>query len=162
MEGIRIDLRKSRYKNFVQLYLYCYYVAGTVGLTSVPVLGIAPHSQATTESVYNAALALGIAHQLTHILRDFGEDARRGRVYLPQDLLAQAGLSDYYIFAGEVTIYFGNFLQNQIWRARTFFHLAQNGVTELSQACRWPVWASLLLYRQILVQIQSSLYRALL
>ncbi|GAB4855298.1 hypothetical protein Ancab_023917 [Ancistrocladus abbreviatus] len=74
IEGMRMDLRKSRYKNFDELYLYCYYVAGTVGLMSVPVMGIAPESKATAESVYNAALALGIANQLTNILRDVGEE----------------------------------------------------------------------------------------
>ncbi|KAI7753015.1 hypothetical protein M8C21_016770, partial [Ambrosia artemisiifolia] len=88
-----VDIQKSRYKHFEELYLYCYYVAGTVGLMRVPIMGIAPESEATTESVYNAALALGIANQLTNILRDVGEDARRGRVYLPQDELAQSGLS---------------------------------------------------------------------
>ncbi|KAH9674963.1 Phytoene synthase [Citrus sinensis] len=158
IEGMRMDLRKSRYKNFDELYLYCYYVAGTVGLMSVPVMGIAPDSQATTESVYNAALALGIANQLTNILRDVGEDARRGRVYLPQDELAQAGLSDDDIFAGEVTIKWRNFMKNQIKRARMFFDMAENGVTELSEASRWPVWASLLLYRQILDEIEANDY----
>lgn len=74
IEGMRMDLRKSTYRSFDELYLYCYYVAGTVGLMSVPVMGIAPDSQATTESVYNAALALGIANQLTNILRDVGEE----------------------------------------------------------------------------------------
>nr|ABY86651.1 phytoene synthase [Citrus x microcarpa] len=158
IEGMRMDLRKSRYKDFDELYLYCYYVAGTVGLMSVPVMGIAPDSQATTESVYNAALALGIANQLTNILRDVGEDAQRGRVYLPQDELAQAGLSDDDIFAGEVTNKWRNFMKNQIKRARMFFDMAENGVTELSEASRWPVWASLLLYRQILDEIEANDY----
>nr|QTZ19508.1 phytoene synthase chloroplastic [Bixa orellana] len=139
IEGMRLDLRKSRYKNFDELYLYCYYVAGTVGLMSVPVMGIAPESQATTESVYNAALALGIANQLTNILRDVGEDARRGRIYLPQDELAQAGLSDDDIFAGKVTDKWRNFMKKQIKRARMFFDEAEKGVTELSAASRWPV-----------------------
>ncbi|PNX83673.1 phytoene synthase chloroplastic-like [Trifolium pratense] len=74
IEGMRMDLRKSRYNNFDELYLYCYYVAGTVGLMSVPIMGIAPESKASTESIYNAALALGIANQLTNILRDVGEE----------------------------------------------------------------------------------------
>ncbi|KAM7515930.1 hypothetical protein LguiA_005513 [Lonicera macranthoides] len=158
IEGMRMDLRKSRYKSFDELYLYCYYVAGTVGLMSVPVMGIAPESQATTESVYNAALALGIANQLTNILRDVGEDARRGRVYLPQDELAQAGLSDEDIFAGKVTEKWRNFMKKQIARARMFFDEAEKGVTELSSASRWPVWASLLLYRQILDEIEANDY----
>ncbi|KAJ6335956.1 hypothetical protein OIU78_012538 [Salix suchowensis] len=83
IQGMRMDLKKSRYKDFDELYLYCYYVAGTVGLMSVPVMGIAPESKASTESVYNAALALGIANQLTNILRDVGEDARRGKNISP-------------------------------------------------------------------------------
>lgn len=158
IEGMRLDLRKSRYQNFDELYLYCYYVAGTVGLMSVPVMGIAPESKATTESVYNAALALGIANQLTNILRDVGEDARRGRVYLPQDELAQAGLSDEDIFAGKVTDKWRSFMKMQIKRARMFFDQAEKGVTELSAASRWPVWASLLLYRQILDEIEANDY----
>ncbi|PAN22219.1 hypothetical protein GQ55_4G004900 [Panicum hallii var. hallii] len=158
IEGMRSDLRKARYKNFDELYMYCYYVAGTVGLMSVPVMGIAPESKATTESVYSAALALGIANQLTNILRDVGEDARRGRVYLPQDELAQAGLSDEDIFNGVVTNRWRNFMKQQIKRARMFFEEAERGVTELSQASRWPVWASLLLYRQILDEIEANDY----
>ncbi|KAJ4828806.1 hypothetical protein Tsubulata_010822 [Turnera subulata] len=158
IEGMRMDLRKSRYQNFDELYLYCYYVAGTVGLMSVPVMGIAPESQASTESVYNAALALGIANQLTNILRDVGEDARRGRVYLPQDELAQAGLSDDDIFAGKVTDKWRNFMKSQIKRARMFFDEAEKGVRELSSASRWPVLASLLLYRQILDEIEANDY----
>ncbi|KAG9132365.1 hypothetical protein Leryth_013030 [Lithospermum erythrorhizon] len=158
IEGMRMDLWKSRYKTFDELYLYCYYVAGTVGLMSVPVMGIAPESRATTESVYSAALALGIANQLTNILRDVGEDARRGRIYLPQDELAHAGLSEDDIFAGKVTDKWIYFMKEQIKRARKFFDEAEKGVTELSSASRWPVWASLLLYRQILDEIEANDY----
>ncbi|PQP93818.1 phytoene synthase 2 chloroplastic-like [Prunus yedoensis var. nudiflora] len=89
IEGMRMDTRKCRYQNFQELYLYCYYVAGTVGLMSVPVMGIAPDSLISAQSTYDAALYLGIGNQLTNILRDVGEDAMRGRVYLPQDELAQ-------------------------------------------------------------------------
>ncbi|GMI85523.1 PHYTOENE SYNTHASE [Hibiscus trionum] len=158
IEGMRMDLRKSRYKNFDELYLYCYYVAGTVGLISVPVMGIAPESLATTESVYNAALALGIANQLTNILRDVGEDAHRGRIYLPQDEMAQAGLSEEDIFCGKVTDKWRNFMKKQIKRARMLFDEAEKGVEELNASSRWPVWASLLLYRKILDEIEANDY----
>ncbi|KAJ6685119.1 BIFUNCTIONAL LYCOPENE CYCLASE/PHYTOENE SYNTHASE [Salix purpurea] len=158
IQGMRMDLKKSRYKDFDELYLYCYYVAGTVGLMSVPVMGIAPESKASTESVYNAALALGIANQLTNILRDVGEDARRGRIYLPQDELTQAGLSDEDIFNGKVTEKWRIFMKGQIKRARMFFDEAEKGVAELSDASRWPVWASLLLYKQILDSIEANDY----
>ncbi|CAM0908533.1 unnamed protein product [Alopecurus aequalis] len=158
IDGMRTDLKKARYSNFDELYMYCYYVAGTVGLMSVPVMGIAPESKATAESVYGAALALGLANQLTNILRDVGEDASRGRIYLPQDELAEAGLSDEDIFKGVVTDKWRKFMKSQIKRARMFFDEAERGVTELRKESRWPVWASLLLYRQILDEIEANDY----
>ncbi|OEL14522.1 Phytoene synthase 1, chloroplastic, partial [Dichanthelium oligosanthes] len=158
IEGMRMDLRKSRYRTFDELYLYCYYVAGTVGLMSVPVMGISPDSRAATEAVYKGALALGLANQLTNILRDVGEDARRGRIYLPQDELEMAGLSEADIFSGRVTDEWRGFMRGQITRARVFFRQAEEGATELNQESRWPVWASLLLYRQILDEIEANDY----
>ncbi|CAD6266793.1 unnamed protein product [Miscanthus lutarioriparius] len=158
IEGMRLDLWKSRYTTFDELYLYCYYVAGTVGLMTVPVMGIAPDSKASTESVYNAALALGIANQLTNILRDVGEDARRGRIYLPLDELAQAGLTEEDIFRGKVTDKWRRFMKGQIQRARLFFDEAEKGVAHLDSASRWPVLASLWLYRQILDAIEANDY----
>lgn len=74
IEGMRMDLKKSRYENFQELYLYCYYVAGTVGLMSVPVMGISPESASYASNIYNSALNLGIGNQLTNILRDVGEE----------------------------------------------------------------------------------------
>ncbi|BBN03143.1 15-cis-phytoene synthase [Marchantia polymorpha subsp. ruderalis] len=158
IDGMRMDLVKSRYNNFDELYLYCYNVAGTVGLMSVPVMGIDPDSKATTESVYSAALALGIANQLTNILRDVGEDARRRRIYLPQDELTRFGITDEDIFAGVVTDKWRAFMKDQIRRARMFFTEAEKGVVELDKDSRWPVWASLILYRQILDAIEANDY----
>lgn len=74
IEGMRMDTRKSRYVNFQELYMYCYYVAGTVGLMSVPVMGIAPESPLSAQTIYHAALHLGIGNQLANILRDVGEE----------------------------------------------------------------------------------------
>lgn len=74
IEGMRMDTKKFRYSNYQELYLYCYYVAGTVGLLSVPVMGIAPESVVSAQSIYNSALYLGIGNQLTNILRDVGEE----------------------------------------------------------------------------------------
>lgn len=68
------DTRKNRYTDFQELYLYCYYVAGTVGLMSVPVMGIAPESTLSAQAIYSAAIHLGIGNQLTNILRDVGEE----------------------------------------------------------------------------------------
>jgi phytoene synthase len=87
--GQRMDLHRSRYQTFDDLYLYCYRVAGTVGLMSTTVMGVdkqlTPRPGASLEAInpIQEAVALGIANQLTNILRDVGEDARRGRIYLP-------------------------------------------------------------------------------
>ncbi|KAL9386207.1 hypothetical protein Peur_019331 [Populus x canadensis] len=158
IEGMRMDTRKFRYDNFQELYMYCYYVAGTVGLMSVPVMGIAAESSVSALSIYNAALYLGIGNQLTNILRDVGEDALRGRVYLPQDELAQFGLCDKDVFARKVTDGWRELMKEQITRARFYFNLAEEGASQLEKASRWPVWSSLLIYRKILDAIEDNDY----
>jgi len=158
IQGMRMDLARSRYATFDDLYLYCYRVAGTVGLMTVPVMGVSPDSVADLGTVYAGALALGVANQLTNILRDVGEDARRGRIYLPQDELAMAGISEADIFAGRVTDEWRGFMKGQIARARSYYRQAEQGAAELNQESRWPVWASLLLYRQILDEIEANDY----
>lgn len=79
-------------------------------------------------------------------------------MYLPQDELAQAGLCDDDIFRGKVTDKWRFFMKGQIKRARRFFDEAEKGVAELSAASRWPVWASLMLYKQILDSIEANDY----
>ncbi|TMW90584.1 hypothetical protein EJD97_015502 [Solanum chilense] len=158
IDGMRMDTRKSRYANFQELYMYCYCVAGTVGLMSVPIMGIAPESCVSAQTVYNAALHLGIGNQLTNILRDVGEDALRGRVYLPQDELAQFGIRDEDVFARKVTDQWREFMKEQIRRARFYFNLAEEGASHLNKASRWPVWSSLILYRKILDAIEENDY----
>ena len=72
--------------------------------------------------------------------------------------MAQAGLSDDDILSGEVTDKWRNFMKSQIKRARMFYNEAEKGVAELNSAGRWPVWASLLLYKQILDSIEANDY----
>ncbi|XP_065878913.1 phytoene synthase 2, chloroplastic-like [Euphorbia lathyris] len=158
IEGMRMDIKKSRYENFEELYLYCYYVAGTVGLMSVPVMGIAPDSSLSHQHIYNSAFYLGIGNQLTNILRDVGEDALRGRIYLPQDELSQFGLSDKDVFERKVSDGWREFMKEQIKRARYYFNLAEEGASQLDKDSRWPVWSCLILYRQILDAIEENDY----
>jgi 15-cis-phytoene synthase len=87
--GMRADLAGPRHATDADLDLYCYQVAGTVGRLMAPLLGVAPGREADADA---AARALGAAMQRTNILRDIREDARNGRVYLPDDLLGAAGL----------------------------------------------------------------------
>ena len=159
IEGQRMDLLKHRYASFDELELYCYRVAGTVGLMTQEVMGIdpayttAPWSAAPDTS--DAAVALGIANQLTNILRDVGEDRGRGRIYLPLDELARFGVSEEQLMAGVVDDNWRALMAFQLQRARHWFARSEAGVRWLAPDARWPVWASLRLYRGILDVIEQ-------
>lgn len=116
-------LGQERYQNFDELYTYCYRVAGTVGLMTLPVLGTA--EGVTQEEATPSALALGIALQLTNILRDVGEDLERGRIYLPLDEIARFGLTEEDLFKCEVTPKYVEFMKFQIQRARDYYKKAR-------------------------------------
>ena len=103
IEGQRMDLAKHRYADFAELKQYCFRVAGTVGLMTQEVMGLDPaYTQPLGErpDTSEAAVALGIANQLTNILRDVGEDRGRGRIYLPQEDLQRFGYSEAELMAG--------------------------------------------------------------
>lgn len=162
IEGQRMDLRQHRYSTFEELELYCYRVAGTVGLMTQEVMGLdqaytsAPWSDVPDTS--QAAVALGIANQLTNILRDVGEDRGRGRIYLPLDELARFGVSEDQLMAGVVDDNWRALMAFQLQRARDWFARSEAGVRWLAADARWPVWASLRLYRGILDVIEQHGY----
>nr|AAB51287.1 phytoene synthase [Dunaliella salina]AAY89105.1 phytoene synthase [Dunaliella salina] len=166
IEGMRMDLFKSRYYTFDELYEYCYRVAGTVGLMTMPVMGVDPSYKGPVDKVYRAALALGTANQLTNILRDVGEDIReRDRIYLPLDEIKQFGMTEEEVKAcihrptqGKVDERWRSFMKFQIKRARDYFQEAEDGVDCLDVKARWPVWSALILYRQILDSIEKNDY----
>lgn len=163
--GQRMDLYRSRYETFEELNLYCYRVAGTVGLMSTAVIGVdttnytSPWNQ--DREVYiptEEAIALGIANQLTNILRDVGEDARRGRIYLPLEELALFNYTEADLFNGVVDDRWRELMRFQIQRARKYFVLAEKGIRALSSDSRWPIWAALMLYQRILNAIERNNY----
>ncbi|MFQ4135895.1 15-cis-phytoene synthase CrtB [Nodosilinea sp. PGN35] len=162
--GQRMDLHRNRYDTFEELELYCYRVAGTVGLMSTTVMGIdtqlqtAPWSQQQNLDPTPQAIALGIANQLTNILRDVGEDARRGRIYLPLADLAAFDYTEADLMAGVVDDRWRAMMAFQIDRARRFYAEAESGIGLLSEDARWPVWSALALYRQILDVIEENGY----
>jgi phytoene synthase len=166
--GQRMDLYRNRYETFEDLHLYCYRVAGTVGLMSAAIMGIESHSdrlQAPWAKPYqlqddpqDQAVALGIAKQLTNILRDVGEDARRGRIYLPLEDLARFDYTEADLLKGVVDQRWKNLMQFQIQRAQKFYAQAESGVQRLNRDARWPVWSALSLYRQILDVIEQNQY----
>lgn len=147
---------QDRYKDFDELYLYCYRVAGTVGLMTLPILGCAEGY--TEAEATEPALALGIALQLTNILRDVGEDLERGRIYLPLDEIERFGLTEQDLFACEVTPKYKEFMKFQIARAREYYARARAGVPMLAPSGRLAVQASLDLYSRILDVIERNGY----
>lgn len=162
IEGMRMDLTTTRYASFEQLRLYCYRVAGTVGLMTQEVMGVDPAYTSAPWSdppdTSEAAVALGIANQLTNILRDVGEDRGRGRIYLPQDELERFGYSEENLLAGVVNDNWRALMRFQLQRAREWFARSEAGVRWLSPDARWPVWTSLRLYRGILDVIEQHDY----
>jgi len=162
IDGQRMDLNKFRYKDFDELKLYCYRVAGTVGLMTQNVMGIdsaytsAPWSAMPDPS--EAAIALGIANQLTNILRDVGEDRHRGRIYLPQADIEKFNYSEEELLKGKINKQWKALMNFQLTRAREWFQKSEDGIKWLSSDARWPVWTSLRLYRGILDSIERLDY----
>ena len=162
IEGQRMDLTFHRYETFKELELYCYRVAGTVGLMTQGVMGLdpayttAPWSACPDPS--EAAIALGIANQLTNILRDVGEDRSRGRIYIPKEDLDRFGYSEEDLMAGKLNSNWNQLMAFQLDRAREWFARSEEGVRWLSADARWPVWTSLRLYRGILDAIEKLDY----
>eukprot|EP00981_Chlorochromonas_danica_P002231 scaffold437_cov168-Ochromonas_danica.AAC.48 len=162
IKGMVMDvpgLGQDRYANFADLYLYCYRVAGTVGLMTLPILqqrrsGVVEDYREAIEP----AVALGIALQLTNILRDVGEDLERGRIYLPQDELKGFGLSEEDIASCQVTPRYVEYMKFSIARARDYYALAGKGVHLLMPSARFAVQASLDLYGRILDVIERNGY----
>lgn len=163
--GQQMDLYRNRYDTFEELELYCYRVAGTVGLMSSAVLGIDQrHFEAPwcrNQPVYipeKEAIALGLANQLTNILRDVGEDAQRGRIYLPLEDLTSFNYSEKDLFAGVIDDRWRKLMDFQIQRARKFYQDAERGIRSLNCDSRWPVWSALMLYQGILDVIEKNDY----
>jgi len=162
IDGQRMDLNKFRYKDFDELKLYCYRVAGTVGLMTQNVMGIdSAYTSAAWSSMPDpseAAIALGIANQLTNILRDVGEDRQRGRIYIPQADIKKFNYSEEELLKGKINKQWKALMNFQLTRAREWFQKSEDGIKWLSSDARWPVWTSLRLYRGILDSIERLDY----
>jgi phytoene synthase len=163
--GQRMDLYRSRYETFEQLKLYCYRVAGTVGLMSSAILGFdnsyrsAPwYKDEPVHIPQEEAIALGIANQLTNILRDVGEDRERGRIYLPLEDLELFNYTEEDLFKGVIDERWRKLMQYQIKRARKYYYQAECGIRALNRDSRWPVWSALMLYQGILDVIERNQY----
>ena len=132
--GVRRDLEPVRYRNWAELAVYCEGVASTVGEMCTHVFGV-PGGSAARAKALRYARTLGIAMQLTNILRDVGEDAARGRCYLPADDLALFDLTPGEVLAGRLRARDARwraFMTFQIGRARALYAMAQPGIALLA------------------------------
>lgn len=152
--GMRMDLTQTRYQTFEELLTYCYRVAGTVGVMTSAVMGFVPEQDGTQE-----AIALGIAMQLTNILRDVGEDARRGRIYIPLEDLERFKYRERDLLNEVLDERWIALMRFQIARNREYYRKAESGIRKLQPDSRWPVWASLLFYRSILDVVEANGYQ---
>ncbi len=144
MDGVEMDLEPVRYATFADLRLYCYRVASAVGLACIHIWGFAsPKALVYAENA-------GLAFQLTNILRDLGEDAGRGRVYLPTEDLAGFGYSEEKLLRGERDDSFRALMRFEIERARGYYESA------------WPLLPLLAPPGRAVFLVMAKTYRALL
>jgi phytoene synthase len=152
IKGVLMDTHIKRFETFDDLYVYCYRVASTVGLMSTEVFGY------TDNKTLEYAEALGIAMQLTNILRDLKEDAAMQRIYLPQEDLRKFKVPEKQIFACYVNENFIELMKFQIKRARDFYEKAEKGIPLLEKDTRFTVLLACRLYAKILDQIEQQNY----
>ncbi len=152
LDGVAGDLNHTYYASFVDLTHYCYAVASTVGLMVMHIVGYAG------KEAIPYAVKLGVALQITNILRDVGEDWRNGRLYLPQDEMAAFGLNEADVAASVVDDRWREFMRFQIDRARHLFAEALPGVALLGADGRFAIGAAAELYQAILDDIEAHDY----
>jgi phytoene synthase len=153
IEGVRMDLTTSRYQTFEDLGRYCYLVAAVVGLVTIEICGYRDEQEAKRRAV-----DLGIAMQLTNILRDVKEDAGRDRIYIPLDELHMFGYSEEALLRGERTEAFYRLMIYQTERARGYFRSGLELLPLLPRRSRACVAALGNIYMALLDRIEESHY----
>lgn len=153
IRGVSMDISKKEYGTFTELRRYCFRVASVVGLMLMRTLGIE-----NARKSKRCAISLGIAMQLTNILRDVGEDARMGRVYFPKDELARFGLTIDDILSHRKTERLMRFLKFQVERARSYYQEAMQSIATIHSEVRMVIALASTLYREILTVIEENEY----
>ena len=152
IDGCEMDLTKNRYETFAELVQYCRRVASAPGLICVEVFGY------TDAKAVEYAIDLGIAMQLTNITRDVAEDARDGRVYLPQEELQKFGYSVSDLMAGTVNDSFRDLMKFQIERAHRYFESGARLFPLLDRRSRACPRTMSAVYRRLLGRIEAADY----
>jgi phytoene synthase len=155
IDGMEMDLVQTRYADFKALHLYCYRVASTVGLLAAEIFGY--EDRRTLKYAHD----LGLAFQLTNIIRDVGEDARRGRIYLPADELAQFGVGAEDILHSRYSEAFRRLMTFQIERAERYYEQALAQLPAQDRRAQRAGLAMAAIYRALLAEIRRDGCRVL-
>ena len=155
IDGMEMDLQQTRYLDWKGLEAYCYRVAGVVGLLAASIFG---YRDART---LDYAKNLGIAFQLTNIIRDVGEDARKNRVYLPVEDLQHFGVPAADILQARETPAFRELMQFEAERARSYYAAAMSALPPADRRAQRPGLIMAAIYRTLLDEIQRDGFRVL-
>jgi phytoene synthase len=155
IDGMEMDLTQHRYRNFDDLKQYCHLVAGVVGLVSAEIFG---YTNADTQKY---AENLGIAFQLTNIIRDVGEDARRDRVYLPLDELARFNVSIADIMHAHHSEAFTRLMEFQVERALEYYNTAMQWLPAEDRRAQRTGLIMAAIYRTLLDELRADGLRVL-
>ena len=155
MDGMEMDLAQTRYLDYAALRLYCHRVAGVVGRLAAGIFG------ATDRRTYEYAERLGLAFQLTNIIRDVGEDARKNRIYLPMDEMQRFGVTAADILGARETEDFRRLMDFQSARARGCYDEALALLPSADRRAQRPGLVMAAIYRALLEEIARDGYRVL-
>jgi phytoene synthase len=155
IDGMEMDLRQTRYLDWAGLESYCYRVASVVGLLAAGIFGY------RDERTLDYAKHLGIAFQLTNIIRDVGEDARKNRVYLPVEDLQRFGVPASDILQAKETPAFRSLMEFQAERARRYYESAMSALPAQDRRAQRPGLIMAAIYRTLLEEIQRGGFHVL-
>jgi len=153
LDGMRMDLEQNRYPSFDQLWRYCYSVASTVGINSMYIVGFDD-----CVDTFQRAEELGVALQMTNILRDVGEDWRRGRVYLPQEDLQRFGYTEKDLAQSVIDERYRALMDFEIQRVYDLYERAWPGIARLHPDGRLAIATAAEVYRGILHKLLAQGY----
>lgn len=153
--GMRMDLDQNRYLDFEGLRLYCHRVAGVVGILASNIFG----AEDTNTETY--AAQLGLAFQLTNIIRDVGEDARKGRIYLPLSDLRDHGVSAADVLSCRESPEFQSLMRAQAASAREAYRSAFSSLPERDRKAQRPGLIMAAIYKTLLDEIEADGFRVL-
>ncbi len=150
IKGVQMDIQNKQYETFEDLYTFCYRVAGVVGLMMTYVLGY------KDKKAFQYAEKLGIAMQLTNILRDIQEDKNMGRIYIPLEELHRFGIDRQHVIDEKMDDNFKKLMQFQVKRAHDYYKEADLGIPMLATESQFAIYSASKIYRGILNKIEAQ------